>query len=147
MKRAFVVLSVIAFLLSLVSCMSHIEDDNGDDTSLCTLTERDIIECTSSLSYKSVKNKTNDKGNVRVDKFSGVQVVDSITVKEENKIVTCSVNITSGNLRVVIVRDGEIFADIKTDGEESSVALTRSGRYTLKIAGESACFDLEYEIN
>ena len=37
-------------------------------------------------------------------------------------------------------------AELKTDGEKDSITLTEPGKYELKIAGESASFEIEYKI-
>lgn len=81
-----------------------------------------------------------------VEKFSGVRTVDSINVRNTAETLTCTVNVNSGNFRAVIVKDGEIFADLTIDGTKNSVKLTESGKYELKIAGESACFEMQYKI-
>ena len=129
------------------SCASHIEDTNGeDDCSLCSLTDEDIINGTSSLSQRSISNRRNDRGSMSVEKFSGVRTVDSINVRNTAETLTCTVNVNSGNFRAVIVKDGEIFADLTIDGTKNSVKLTESGKYELKIAGESACFEMQYKI-
>lgn len=146
MKKILVIIISVVCLFSLASCVSHIEDTNGDDTSLCTLTDSDIINGVSSLSQGSVSNKRNDRGSIKVEKFSGVQTIDSINVRDVAENVICTVTVKSGNLRVVIVRNGAIFADLKTDGTEDTVTLTESGKYELKVAGESACFEMKYKI-
>jgi len=147
MKKLLATVICAVCLLSLMSCASHIEDTNGaENTSLCSLTDEDIIDGTSSVAQKSVSNKRNDRGSMRIEKFSGVQLVDSMNVRDKAETLTCTVNLKSGNFRVVIVKDGKIFADIKTDGTEDSVTLTQSGKYELKIAGESANFEMEYKI-
>ncbi len=147
MKRVIFILTVILCMSLLCSCVSHIEDTNGeDDYSLCSLTDEDIIDGVSSLMQGSMSNKRNDRGSMSVQKFSGVQTIDSINVRGAEETLTCTVNVESGNLRVVIVKDGKIFADLAVDGIKDSVTLTESGKYELKIAGESACFEIEYKI-
>ena len=88
----------------------------------------------------------NDRGTLKVEKFSGVQLVDSITIRDTAEEVRCTATVTSGNFRIVIVHDGEIFADLVADGTQHTVTLTEAGKYELKIAGESASFEMEYKI-
>ena len=146
-KRFLFILTLVLCGVLLCSCMSHIEDTNGeDDSSLCSLTDKDIIDGTSTLKQGSVSSKRNDRGEMKVNKFSGVETVDSINVRDAAETVTFTATVESGNFRAVIVKDGEIFAELKTDGEKDSITLTEPGKYELKIAGESASFEIEYKI-
>lgn len=151
MKRILCIAASVTLLICLcissVGCVSQIEDTNGEgDTSLNTITDEDIVKGMNTVSVGSSSNKRNDRGTLSVKTFSGVKIVDSINVRDVAETVTCTVNIKQGNLRVVIVRNGKIYADLRTDGMQDSVTLTESGKYELKIAGESAGFDLEYKI-
>ena len=142
-----VALLLIAICITCVGCVSQIEDTNGEsDTSLCSITDQDIVKGNSAVSVGSVSNKRNDRGTLSVNKFSGVQTVDTINVRDVAESVTCTATVESGNFRVVIVRDGKIYADMKTDGAPNTITLTEPGKYDLKIAGESAKFEMEYKI-
>ena len=147
MKVISAALLCVMLSLTLCSCASHIEDTNGEgDYSLCTLTDEDIIDGTTTLLQGSASNKRNDRGEMSAEKFTGVETVDSINVRDAAEKVTFTAAVESGNFRAVIIKDGEIYADLKIDGTKDSITLTESGKYELKIAGESACFKLEYKI-
>lgn len=146
MRKLFIIFLFLIIGIMLVSC-SHREDTNGEsDTSLTTLNDGDIVNGASSLSSGRTENKRNDRGEIKVNKFSGVQVIDSINVRDTSEVLTYKITHESGNLRAVLVKDGEIYSDLVIDGNDNSIALTESGKYDLKIAGESAKFEMEYKI-
>ena len=148
MKTAFltkaVLICVIAAMLvsALASCASgkmHIEDTNGaDDVSLCTLTEEDILGRPSYISYMSIENSVNDSYRLTVDKLSGVSEAKKITVGADAVTLTYTVEVSEGNLRVCIVKDGAVVADLAVNGGEQQLTLSEKGTYRVIVAGESA---------
>ncbi len=152
MKKTICKIAVLLLLLSISlltfsSCMSHIEDTNGeDDFSLCSLTDEDIAGGGSYLEQGSVRSEINGKVKIRINKFSGVNTIESIKIRGEKKTLTLTATVDSGNFRIVIVKDGEIFADLKVDGTQERVTLSDNGEYDLRIAGESAHIEIVYEI-
>lgn len=146
MRKLLIIFLFLVIGIMLVAC-SHREDTNGEsDTSLTTLTEADIVNGASSLSSGRTESKRNDRGEIKINKFSEVQVIDSINVRDASEMLTYKITHESGNLRVVLVKDGEVYSDLVIDGNDNSITLTESGKYDLKIAGESAKFEMEYKI-
>lgn len=139
-----VLLFIIAVILAsaLASCESgkmHIEDTNGaDDVSLCTLTEEDILGRPSYISYMSIENSVNDSYRLTVDKLSGVSEAKKITVGADAVTLTYTVEVSEGNLRVCIVKDGAVVADLAVNGGEQQLTLSEKGTYRVIVAGESA---------
>lgn len=152
MKRTVCKIVVLLLLLSISlltfsSCMSHIEDTNGeDDHSLCSLTDEDMVDGGSYLQQGSTRSEINGKVKIRINKFSGVNTIESIRIRGEAKKLTLTATVESGNFRLFIVKDGEIFADLKADGTQDSVTFSDNGEYHLRIAGESAHIEIAYEI-
>ena len=66
--------------------------------------------------------------------------------------MTCTIRVTQftvtdGNARLVVVADGKIVHDFDLNSGEQTYTLTNfSENAALKIAGESATFDLEFYI-
>lgn len=126
------------------SCTSHIKDTNGDaDFSLATLTEEQVIKNNSSISNVSVGNQWGNKYELKVNKFSGVKQLKRIKISG-TQTVTANVNVTSGNFRMVLIKDGKIAYDFVINGTSSTTI--SAGTYLIKIAGESAAFNLSFNV-
>ena len=73
---------LLSFLLVGCKSFSHIEDINGDDTKIATITEEEKIKNNSHISYMSImssNSKNNEiNGSVKIDKFSGVKEIEKI---------------------------------------------------------------------
>ena len=143
MKKALI-LTLIVISLLMVSCsLGQIEDTNGDeDSSLATLTDEDIIHGRSSAAVTSVKTTMNGVTKLSVRKFSGVQTVETIRSGSDTTL-RISVRLSSGNLEVVLVKDGKITHRIPVN-EDTETVLGQNSKYELTIAGESADFTIEY---
>lgn len=138
----------IALPLALASCMKHIEDTNGaDDHSLTTLTDADLVKgAASSITTSMVQSTINGKTTVKVGKLSGVTQLDKFKPFSD-KVLVYTATVTSGNLRLVLVREGQIVAELPADGGEHIVPLLQeAGSVLLRAAGESAAFKLTYEV-
>ncbi len=150
MKRYLCIGLLLVVCLSMVAC-GQIEDTNGaDDYSLATLTKEDLLKKVSSSSQAGfLHTQLNDKHTYKVTKFSGVEVLEEIHVKQNAKQLTISASSTlnSGNLYVYVRCDGVIVGDFAI-GQNDTVTLENppSGDYELCIAGESASFELSVTI-
>lgn len=144
-RFVFAVFSLLLIMTLAASCSSlMIKDTNGDgDTSLATLTDEDILNGYSSVSVNSIKTTSNGVTKLSVRQFSGVQTVGKIK-SGEGTVFNASVKLNSGNLEVVLVKDGEIAYRIPVN-EETEIILDQNSVYELKIAGESADFSIEYK--
>ena len=141
-KSVFVLFIALALLLSSCS-LKQIEDTNGEeDASLATLTDDDIINGSSSISYVSVQHRSDGKGSLSVDTFSGVKKVDTIKF-DTDAVFNINVRLDKGNLAVVLIKNDEIVHRIPVN-EETEISLEKDVKYKLVVAGESAGFKIEY---
>ena len=78
MKKKFIPL----ILVLLTGCgLGHIEDTNGDDTRVATISDEKILGVSSHSSFMMVSNSIQKKGvttgSVKSSKFSGVKKIES----------------------------------------------------------------------
>ncbi len=135
-------LSSTLFLLS--GCALHIEDTNGNDNfTLQTITDQDIISGRSSVSVSSVGSSNNNRTTLKVEKLSGVKTLE--TLKSGSYEFTITFNVEQGNCRLVLCDGENILQDIDIGAKDKTFTTkSESGKLYLKIAGESAKFNIEY---
>ena len=139
---------VMAFMLA--GCGVEIEDTNGaEDYSLATITEQNIIdmdlgasgysESTSSLSSR-IKYKGND--------FSGVaEIYNTNVLMGSLTIDVTSLEVSEGNLALVVLKDDVIVGEFAVDEESQSITIDDAKGYiAIRIAGESADFQFNMEV-
>lgn len=146
--RSIAILLLLLLPLLLTSCLGQIEDTNGEDTALCTLTDEQILAEHPSIStVGSVASRVNDKQTLRVNKLSGVYVFDSFLLQNEDLSLTVSTTLHEGNLRIVLLCDGVYVQDVPI-GEDQTVSIANAnGRYQVRLAGESAKLDATVTLN
>lgn len=141
---------LISCLLTLTSC-SHIEDSNGiDNFSLQTITNQQIIESNNHLlqfskSWSSDVNGTRSS-KLSASKFSGVKELHSIYLNNESITYAITSEVYSGNFLICIVNKDKILETISANETKEITLREITGKCTLKIAGESANFKMEYKI-
>ena len=146
MKRYWIIGLILAMCLGLAAC-GQIEDTNGqDDYSLAKLTNEDLLKgASSSTQVGFLHTQINDSHTFKVNKFSGVEVLESIRATEGTKSITFLVECTrnSGNLYVYVRCDGQIVGDFEI-GEKDEFVLENPapGKYELCVAGESASYEM-----
>ena len=137
---------LLSFLLVGCKSFSHIEDINGDDTKIATITEEEKIKNNGHISFMSIissNSKDNEiNGSVKVDKFSGVKEIEKI--RKNLATYTFDIKINSGNFEVIIVSNNEIIYSSYED--VNPVVIVTNDTQKLKIVGESANFELTYTI-
>lgn len=140
---AFAIIAALA-LLVLSGCASHIEDTNGsDDFSLQTITDQNIISGMSSISVSSTKSSNSSRTTLKVGKFSGVKTLEKL--QSGSYEFTVTFNAEAGNCRLVICDDENILSDIDIGAKDQTITVkSNDSKLYLKIAGESAKFDIEY---
>lgn len=140
---AFAIIAALA-LLVLSGCASHIEDTNGsDDFSLQTITDQNIISGMSSISVSSTKSSNSSRTTLKVGKFSGVKTLEKL--QSGSYEFTVTFNAEAGNCRLVICDDENILSDIDIEAKDQTITVkSNDSKLYLKIAGESAKFDIEY---
>ena len=145
MKKNFIPI-LLSFLLVGCKSFSHIEDINGDDTKIATITEEEKIKNNSHISFMSImssNSKNNEiNGSVKIDKFSGVKEIEKI--RKEIVTYTFDIKINSGNFEVIVVSNNEIIYSSYED--VNPVVIVTNDTQKLKIVGESANFELTYTI-
>lgn len=150
MKRYWIIGLILAVCLGLVAC-GQIEDTNGEnDYSLATLTNEDLLKgASSSTQVGFLHTQINDTHTVKVSKFSGVEVLESVRATESIKSITFLVECTrkSGNLYVYVRCDGQIVGDFEIGAKDELVLDNPApGKYELCVAGESASYELSVTI-
>lgn len=141
-------LLVICFIFLLTSCkamsINEIEDKNGvDDYSLVQLTDDDVIKSTSSISIISIYSNTNKGGSARIERFSGVKKLATLTKKDK---ITVDFEVTSGNAVLCIVSKSEILYYFEVNKENQEYLIDTNEKIYLKLAGESAKVKITYTI-
>ena len=147
-KLAILIISLILASVCLCACV-YIPDENGDeDYSLCKLTENDIISSTDFQAMYSQKQGVQNGTTVyTAKKLSGVYTVDKVYSNNAGALTIYStVTLTEGNVRICLVQDGKIVCDIPVGENMETKIENPSGNYQLRVAGESASLELEYEI-
>ena len=152
-KRPALLIATLLLFVFLVGCGHSglsIEDTNGaGDFTLCVVTEEDICQSRSHLAIASITSTVGGKTKIRIGELSGVLQPDAspagVRANGETLVWHAVSSVTAGNLRICIVRDNEeIVGDLPINGEgEVRIENAPRGRYTLRIAGESAEFSLE----
>ncbi len=141
---------VIATVLSGCVSLKHIEDTNGEDTSLCRLTDDELTaNRTQSLAYRLTKKESHRKLRLSVEKLSGVMVLCRFRAREDaSYLFDISPELNAGNLRLYFWCDGEIIQDIALDGAQSVTISGLNGACELRAAAESASFSVRvaYEV-
>lgn len=148
MKKLLALLLSAALVLGLCGCMSHIEDTNGpEDFSLATLTEEDIL----GSSLKSTTNMSTEKTKglttyCKAQKFSGVTDLYEETVMwSSGMTMEVSSSVTEGNARLLLLLDGALIHEFDINAENQTFTLDEfEGTITLRLAGESAKYDIRF---
>lgn len=147
MKKFLLIALMLLICFSLFGC-AQIEDANGEENfTVETITDEKL--CSSSTSSSAIGSVTvtkNGKTSFSVKKLSGVY--DFADFRGTGNAVTLefSSEIEKGNLRMVIVHDGKIYADLPINCKDSFKIENAEGRYEIKFAAESAAFRTEMEI-
>lgn len=150
MKKSFVFLLALVSLVALCSCFEslNIEDTNGEDTALCSITEEDILAGNvGSTTFGSSKRTINDETTYSVMKMSGVLTLDTFKVpsKDEYYVLTVTPRLKSGNLRVLLLGDGEYLVDFPLSETTTLFLNDPDMKYELVLAAESAEFSVEFK--
>jgi len=157
-----IIVCLIVFALSTTAC-GHIEDTNGDDPSLVTITREKLASNSTShtasgVTSRSNRSKTTSVGsmeeidvdflNMKGGKTSGIQnIMLTMLAAGEKVTIDCSSSVASGNLAIVLLSpENEILYDFAV-GEEDSCEITASenGAYVVRIGAESFSGEINLE--
>lgn len=135
-------LCVLSLALCLTACVGQIEDTNGEDTSLCVITDEEITEKNPSYyAVGMVRSQVNGKQSVRVNQISGVYELDAYTAEGGTLTLTLSTTLYEGNLRIVLLCDGTYLQDIPVGEAQAVVIPNANAKYQIRLAAESAKLD------
>ena len=157
-----VIILAVGFLF--LPKMDHIEDTNGaENFSLAALTEEDILAksltCTGgpnrSTGHLSLPGGWEISSGVELyaKKFSGVTDIlwADYILPSDFSLSLDHFSVTGGNLRMMVINEGEIIADIQPGDNIDVLIEGLTGYTTVRIAGESAAFsiamtELQYDL-
>ena len=147
-EKKLITILVIPFLLCLTGCLASNKDSNGpNDYSLTTMTEDDIIENKRPvLEMGAIRKSINNKTSISVMKFYGIKVLEKIRPNGTDINLVIEPEVKKGNLAVVICTENTIVQEIPVNcGEQKITIPYRDEPIFLKVAGESAKYNLSYE--
>ncbi len=145
LKIIALLLALSLSALSLMSCtFKHIEDTNGTDASLTTITEDELFgKKTSYVELGALYAKNGNIYTYNVAKLSGVRSVAKFSADGAELVITTNITLSAGNCRIVLMNNGEYIGNIAF-GEDMLITVANpSGSYEVRIAGESAKLDFE----
>ena len=132
----------------LVGCGETYEDTNGaDDYSLQTITDENILNM--DLGSSGIAYSEESAGGIiagqeySASNFNGVYEIYTTSYLGNSEVMVSvdGLQVNSGNLRIVVVYEGEIIKDIPLDSTSQTVTFEDiSGDFSVRIAGESANF-------
>lgn len=128
----------------------HIEDTNGaENFELQTITDDNIINMDiGALNFKESTDSITNTTTYSSDKFTGVaEIYGTNMVANRFDITVNHARVDSGNFRIVLLEDDKIVHEFKLNELTQTFTLENpSGYVSLRIAGESADFQLDYTI-
>lgn len=122
----------------------HIADVNGaDNYALNTIIDADITAMAgNSTGIGMCNGSSSDAAVCYSERFSGVETL--YDAEAACTVTLSDITVTSGNLRVVVLLDNQIIHDFPMNG--SATAFDMPADSSLRIAGESAAFELAFEL-
>ena len=148
MKRKIALLLVLCVGVTLCLCACHIEDKNGpDDYSLVEITEEKLTNGSSSYTQtQSIIKETQNSIEFDCEKFSGVKTIKKIIFTGGKWLeINYDIELDGGNFRAVLIHDGEIVMDLPIGEDQQIIIDNPKSSYEIRIAGESADFEIELE--
>ena len=144
-KIGAVILAIVGVIWFIFGKVEHIEDTNGPDNyNLTTITDQNIIKMDMGATglSRSKGLLTGDIHTFSSDKFTGVQEImyNNYIFKSSDFFTIHNFEIYEGNLRMVVVLDDEIIAELEPGMTVDYDFEDVKGTLSLRIAGESASF-------
>ncbi|MDW7655954.1 MAG: hypothetical protein SCM11_02140 [Bacillota bacterium] len=157
MRKTGYFLGVLVLALVLLTGCGHIEDTNGDDPSLVTISRENMVDKSMSWTASGVSTVTKRYHitcntfyeDIDVDyleksngKISGIANIMATELKEGQTLtIACETGVKSGNIAVILLSpDGEILYDFEIDAYEEVTVIadqTGTGIYMIRIGTES----------
>lgn len=154
-KKIFAGIGAVVFVAVMVfwffsSDPEHIEDTNGpDDYSLQQITDYNIINMdVGAINLIESDELLNNLPTYKSNKYTGVSEIFMTNISGNRFDITLyNLQVESGNLKVVLVHNDEIVHEFKLNELEQTYTLKNpKGNVSLRVAGESADFELSYDI-
>ena len=153
-KKLGGIIFVVAFIVVFIVLMAgdkkieHIEDTNGaDNYSLQTITDENIeLRDIGAKGFASKTNNITNKTTYYSNKYTGVTEVDGGTaISSEYTIFVHRFEVEEGNAKLVLLKDDKIVHEFEPSEtiQEFTVENAQGSYMSLRIAGESAKFELE----
>lgn len=142
MAIPILILFVIAVIWMFSTAIDHVEDTNGADTSIATITEMDIVN--NNYGSRNLTTTTN-LGGVRFHskKYTGVQEIFYQNYLTETTVYlsVSDYTVTEGNFRIAVIHENELIAMLSPDDDASVYCFENiKGRISFRLVGESAAF-------
>lgn len=144
---AIVAVCAVSFLNSN---LEHIEDTNGaDNFALQTITDDNIIK--RDVGAMGLKTSTDSISNTTTyssNKFTGVEEIYGLNIWGNRFEITVNhARVDSGNFRIVLLEGDKIVHEFELNELTQTYVLENPNGYiSLRIAGESADFKLDYYV-
>lgn len=143
-----VVLVAVATVWFMSSDLKHIEDTNGaDNYSLQTINDSNIINRdVGAMGLNIHKSAVSGVTTYSSEKFTGVEEIYGNNIWGNRFEITVNhARVDSGNFRIVLLEDERIVHEFRLNELTQTYVLENpSGYISLRIAGESADFQLDY---
>ena len=143
-----VALVAVATVWFMSSDLKHIEDTNGaDNYSLQTITDSNIINRdVGAMGLNIHKSAVSGVTTYSSEKFTGVEEIYGNNIWGNRFEITVNhARVDSGNFRIVLLEDEHIVHEFRLNELTQTYVLENpSGYISLRIAGESADFQLDY---
>lgn len=142
-----IIFAVVVIVMLANDNFEHFEDTNGADVySLQTITDENIINM--DIGSKGVWEKTNNITGLKTyssKKFSGVYEINNVNFWGETfEVSVKNFKLNSGNIKYVVVVNDEIVHEFTPNQPNQVYKIEATeGNISLRIAGESADFELE----
>ncbi|MBQ3507356.1 MAG: hypothetical protein IJA91_02295, partial [Clostridia bacterium] len=144
---AVVVVCVIWFILG---GGKHIEDTNGPDNfALTTITDKDIVKREmASLGLGEKSDMLTNTVTYYSDKYTGVSELYYHGYSTAGLEITVHhASVTEGNFCIAVVINDKIAHKFSLNELSQTYTLTEAGEVRLVIAGESAAFEFDFNVN
>ncbi len=145
-----VVLIVVCVFWFMNDDLEHIEDTNGaDNFTLQTITDENIINRDiGAMGLKKSKDSISNTTTYSSNKFTGVEEIYGTNIIGNRFDITINhARVDKGNFKIVLLENDEIVHEFKLNELTQTYTLKNpSGYVALRIAGESADFQFDYNL-
>ena len=153
MKKITSIFLICLLCAALTGCGTVYDDTNGPDAySLQTITDENIINLetgASGLTHKDSNIAGFTSEEYYSDNFNGVERLfqTNYILPSDVEIYVSYVTVDSGNFRMVVINEDEIIHEFAPGTFNETILLEDlKGSFAIHVAGESADFEMHYEV-